>query len=264
MPEKKPKIRNYSFQQSKRLPESKMTEVNGVTIPSMAGSCYHAIMCALANYKNKLVHWNKIIELTEKYMCQYGGRLTWEKFKTKDGVKTYEQRIKDNTHTLTRRGKDCYGYRLHERGMGMYFFKDGAMLLTGGTMTKDGDSYDVIFPDGRGLQMRYRGTSMTYREYGRFFELKYIDKNGRIIDAEAIRKFRSSRSNFTHIHDEGDWLQVCVSFAATTTQETVDRLESLGLIVEEALGNEAIGRILRDKLEALQADKDVASVDVAG
>jgi len=80
---RKPKIRNYSFRNSKRLPESKMTEVNGIKIPSVPGSCYHAIICALAQNKNKFCSWDKIIELTNRYMRQYGGQKSWDKFKNK-------------------------------------------------------------------------------------------------------------------------------------------------------------------------------------
>ena len=57
------KVRNYSFRKSKRLPENNMTEVNGVRIPSMPGSCYHAVICALSENKNQFCKWDKIVQL---------------------------------------------------------------------------------------------------------------------------------------------------------------------------------------------------------
>lgn len=257
------KVRNYSFNNSKRLPESKMTEVNGIKVPSMPGSCYHAIICALAQDKNKIVAWDRIIELTERYMCQYGGREVWDKFVKKSDVKSYQQRIKDNTHTLTRTGKDCYGYRLHERGMAIYFFKDGAILLTNGEFKNVNDSYDVIFPDGRGLQVRYRGTTMTSKEYKRFLDLGYIDQNGRLLDSEGIKRFRSRKSDSTESVVADGLMHVCVTLGDGIDQDTAIRLESLGFVVDEALDKELIGRIPAAKLDDLQSDKDVAHVDVA-
>ncbi len=62
------KVRNYSFRDSKRLPEQSMTDVNGVKIPSMPGSCYHAILCALAESKGQFCTWDKIVQESEKYM----------------------------------------------------------------------------------------------------------------------------------------------------------------------------------------------------
>lgn len=256
------KVRNYSFNNSKRLPESKMTEVNGIKIPSMPGSCYHAIICALAQDKNKLVAWDRIVELTERYICQYGGRDIWDKFVKKSDVKSYQQRIKDNTHTLTRTGKDCYGYRLHERGMAIYFFKDGAILFTNGEFKSTNNSYDVIFPDGRGLQVRYRGTTMTSKEYKRFLDLGYIDPNGRILDSTGIKRFRAKKTDGSlPVTDE--LMHVCVTLGDEIDQDTAIRLESLGFVVEEALDKELIGRIPSAKLDDLQSDKDVAHVDVA-
>lgn len=260
---KKTKVRNYSFQNSKRLPESKMTEVNGVLIPSMAGSCYHAIICALAQNKNKLVTWDKVIEMTERYMCQYGGRTAWDKFVAKSNVKTFEQRIKDNTHTLTRTGKDCYGYRLHERGMAIYFFKDGAILFTNGTMEQLGDSYNVKFPDGRGLQVRYRGTTMTSKEYKRFLDMGYIDSDGKILDSTGIKKFRAQKQKSSYEDTATGELQVCVTLGDGIDQDTAIRLEALGFVVEEAMGNELIGRIPSSRLSDLQSDKDVAEVEAS-
>lgn len=263
----KRKNRNYSFKASKKLPESKMTDINGIRIPSMPGSCYHATMCALASCKNKLVSWDKMIELTQQYMIQYGGQQAWDKFKSKSDVKTYEERIKDNVHTLTRTGKDCYGFRLHERGMAIYFFRDGAQLLIGGTYTvhKDG-SYSVDFSDGRGLQVRYRGTAMTSKEYKRFLELSYIDQNARIVDLDGIRKFRSRRYSAEEMPqlslDDRDDVRVRVLLGPDTNQNTAIRLEQLGLVVDEAVDGQLYGSIHKAKLDAIKTDRDIELVEV--
>ena len=267
MSEKK-KIRNYSFKNSRRLPIDKMTEVNGIRIPSMPGSCYHAIICSLAQNKNKFCSWDKIIELTEKYMKQYGGQKMWDKFTRKGGVKGYKQRIKDNTHTLTRTGKDCYGYRLHERGMCIYFFKDGATLFTGGEFSSDGETYVIRFSDGRGLQIRYRGTTMTFQEYKKFLDDKYIDINGQILNHDAIRDFRVGLNFHRSIPEEKTPIsspalsvaQVSVTLDEGYTQDTANRLDGLGFVVEQAIENELIGTIAVEKISSLQGDRDVLDV----
>lgn len=263
---KKPKVRNYSFQKSRRMPEEKMTEMNGIKIPSLAGSCYHAIICTLAQHKNKFVPWKKIFELTERYMCQYGGDEAWEKFKKKGDVKDYEKRIQENTHALTRTGKHAYGYRLHERGMTIYYFKDGAVLLTGGKFTRRGTSYNVKFPDGRGLQMRYRGTTMTFKEFRRFLEMGFIDKNGKILNAEQIHILRNPQVYLKKEKKKQKMqgLQVCVTLKDGFDQDTAIRLESVGLSVENALNNELIGNIASQNLSELRKDPDVIEVEIAG
>ena len=258
----KKKVRNYSFQHSKRLPVEKMTEVNGIKIPSMPGSCYHAIIVALAEYKDKFCSWNKLIDLTQRNMRMYGGQKSWDKFVDKSNVKSYQQRIKDNTHTLTRTGRDCYGYRLHEQGMCIYYFKDGAMLLTGGQLQNGSDAYDVIFSDGRRLQTRYRGTTMTHKEYKRFLEKNFIDITGRIINSNGIKKMRASRDAVEIPGNET--VNVCVILKDTFDQNTAIRLERLGLEVEQGLGNELMGNAPRSIIDSLKKDIDVKEVEVSG
>lgn len=261
----KKKVRNYSFQHSKRLPVEKMTEVNGIRIPSMPGSCYHAIIAALAECKDKFCSWDKLIELTQRNMRMYGGQKSWDKFADKNNVKSYQQRIKDNTHTLTRTGRDCYGYRLHEQGMCIYYFKDGAMLLTDGQLTADGksgsDAYDVVFSDGRRLQTRYRGTTMTYKEYKRFLEKKFIDVTGRIINSNGIKKMRALGGA---VDMSVETVHVCVILNDTFDQNTAVRLERVGLEVEQGLGNELIGNAPCSIISELRKDIDVKKVEVSG
>jgi len=264
LPEKK--VRNYSFQHSHRLPTNKMTEINGIKIPSMPGSCYHAIICALAQNKEKFCSWDKIVEATEYYMRKYGGVEAWEKFKSKGNVKPYQTRIKENVHTLTRTGKDCYGYRLHERGLAIYFFKDGAMLLSGGTFSPISDSgtagYGVRFPDGRGIQIRYRGTTMTYAEYKKFQEYGYIDCCGGILDAQGIRKSRSNNEKKEEVvQGSVESHQICVKLSDEFDQETANRLEGLGFVVDEARENELVGTISPLRLPELEIDPDVLAVE---
>ncbi len=260
-PKKKKKIRNYSFQQSKRLPLDKMTLVSGIKIPSMPGSCYHAIIAALAENKDKFCPWSKIIELTQRNMRMYGGQKAWDKFVSKSNVKSSAQRIKDNTHTLTRTGKDCYGYRLHEQGMCIYYFKDGAILLTGGTLKSEKDTYDVIFPDNRRLQTRYRGTTMTFKEYRKFVEKNLIDSTGRILDQEGIKKIRAEGDEVVAVEN---MLSVCIELEEGFNQRTASRLEGFGLKVEHGVANEILGLIPRSKIDAIRADIDVKSIEVSG
>lgn len=259
------KVRNYSFQNSKRLPPEKMTEVNGVRIPSMPGSCYHAIICALAHNKDQFCPWDKIYEMTEKYMRQYGGNKSWDKFVSKSKVKPYQQRIKDNAHTLTRTGKDCYGYRLHELGMSIYFFKDGAMLKTNGTMVTKGNSYDVSFPDGSKMQVRYRGTAMSSKEFKRFLDAGYIDISGTIKDHDGIRKMRTGRFQKEEIPTAAkpdNIVHVCITLSEEASQDTADRLMSLGLVVEETIDEEIFGTVPSPSIKGLKEDPDVIHLEM--
>ncbi len=262
LPQPKKKVRNYSFRQSKRLPVEKMTEINGIKIPSMPGSCYHAIIASLAEYKEKFCSWDKLADLTQRNMRMYGGHKSWNKFVAKSNVKSYQQRIKDNAHTLTRTGRDCYGYRLHEQGMCIYYFKDGAMLLTGGQLKNGVKAYDVVFPDGHRLQTRYRGTTMTYREYKRFLEKKFIDITGRIINPNGIKKMRAAGDTVEVAVDE--IIHVCVTLNDTFNQDTAVRLERVGLEVEQGLGNELIGSAPSSSISKLRRDVDVKEVEVSG
>lgn len=261
MSKKKEKTRNYSFKKSKRINEYHMVEVNGVKIPSVPGSCYHAIICALAENKDKFCPWKKIIESVEKYMKKYGGFEAWKTFIEKDDVKPLIQRIKENTHTLTRTGKNCYGFRLHERGMCIYFFKDGAILLTGGQIVYQNNQYNVKFPGNKRLQHRYRGTTMTYNEYRKLVELGYVNTSGRILNQAGVKRFRDNEEAqevLTHIS-----VPVCVTLVEQYDQTTATRLEQLGLVVEEALDNELIGSIPYYKIQALKDDRDVVDVQQA-
>lgn len=258
----KKKVRNYSFQHSKRLPVDKMTEINGIKIPSMPGSCYHAVIASLAESKDKFCPWEKLIDATQRNMRMYGGQESWNKFLKKSNVKSYQQRIKDNTHTLTRTGKDCYGYRLHEQGMCIYYFKDGAMLLTGGQLQNKSDTYNVIFPNGRKLQTRYRGTTMTHKEYKRFLEKRFIDATGRIINPSGIKKMRASGDEIEVSLNET--VHVCVILNDSFDQNTAVRLERVGLEVEQGLGNELIGNVSSSNIDALRSDVDVKEVEVSG
>jgi len=257
------KIRNYSFQSSKRLPENRMTEINGVVVPSMPGSCYHAIICTLAENKDQFCPWDRLIAKAEKYMRQYGGDGSWAKFRNKPMVKNYKQRIKDNTHTLTRCGKDCYGRRLHERGMAIYFFQDGATLFTGGEFkVGKNDKYKVEFSDGRGLQTRYRGTTMTYREYKKFYSSGFIKINGETKDTEGIRELRMRAiASIPTSASEQRRVKVSISLDESYNQETAGRLESLGLLVNGTDETGIIGTVPHDKISLLREDCDVLSVE---
>jgi hypothetical protein len=261
VPKGKGKDRNYSFLHSKRLPQDRMTEVNGIKIPSIPGTCYHAIICTLADNKDKFCFWAKIFEQVAANMRKYGGEDAWKKFIDKGDVKTIEQRIKENVHTLTRRGKDCYGFRLHEMGMAIYYFKDGAMLVTGGTMKKHGSSYDVHFSDGRKLQTRYRGTTMTFREYRRFLEAGLVDASGTILSADGIRDMRVTLNKISE--QEKVTTHVCVKLSDGYDQETAVRLEKLGLRVEYATETEVIGVIPPSRISELKEDKDVVEVEAS-
>jgi len=266
---KSKKKRNYSFRKSSRLSHDKMTEIDGIKIPAMPGTCYHGILCSLAINHNKFCTWERIFLMTEKYMIQYGGQKAWDKFVGKSDVKAYQQRIRDNTHTLTRTGRNAYGYRLHELGMAIYYFKDGAMLLVGGKRTVSGNKYQVTFKNGCQLQSRYRGSALTYKEYKTFLNLKYIDESCTILKYDSIKEARAKKGEEIKNYDKNTLLktdntliQVCIKLDESYDQHTANRLESLGLVVEEIVRNEIIGMIRADCVSLVKEDIDVQSVTV--
>lgn len=265
MPERVRATRNYSFEHSRRLPDHRMTEINGVKIPAVPGSCYHGILCSLAQNKNRFCTWERICEATEKFMRQYGGDKGWRKFSKKRKTKDSKIRIQYNCHTLTRTGVNCYSLRLHEKGMTIYYFRDGAILFTDGTFKRFGARYSLTFPDGRGLQKRYRGFILSYGEYKKYLEKKYIDICGTILDHNAIRayrvEFRESVDDIDNlITDIGATTRVCVTLVDSFDQSTADRLLGLGLVVEKTNENEITGHIPTEYLTLLCDDQDVVNV----
>jgi hypothetical protein len=262
---KNAKVRNYSFKKSKRLPPDRMVEINGIKIPSMTGTCYHAIMCTLAEYNDTFCTWSKIFEKTEKYMRQFGGDKVWDKFIDKRMSKPYQQRIKDNTHTLTRTGNNAYGYRLHEQGMVIYYFRDGAILFTGGNLKHSGKKYNVIFSDGKKLQVRYRGNIMTWKEYNNFLDLGYISISGAILDHDKIKQFRAKSALLSppiSLQIKQSKIKVSIVLNDSYDQDTAIRLESLGLIVSSSCDNRIEGSIPSDMVDCFMDDKDVEEVNL--
>jgi len=269
------KKRNYSMKASRRLPEEKMTETNGIKIPAVPGTCYHALICSLAQYKDQFCTWEKIYELTERYMRQYGGSESWESFYERGGdPESVRRRIRENLYTLTRTGKTCYSLRLHERGLCIYSFDDGAILLTGGLYEKKGRSYSLIFPDGRSIQKRHRGRTFSYREYQRLVERNALTPSCEIVDKDRMKKeiaalkaedsHEESTDGLNDIFSQEDdkIAQVVIVLDDSYDQQTAYRLESLGLVVEQASGKDLIGSMPASNVERLRQDKDVAEVSV--
>jgi hypothetical protein len=259
------KSRNYSFRQSKKLPEERMTEINDLKIPARPGTCFHAIMCSLAITQDQFCPWDRLYGLTARFMRQYGGRPAWSKFTARQSAETWQKRIRDNTHMLTRAGRNCYGLRLHERGCTIYIFRDGAVLLTGGEFTRSGRSYKLIFSDGRGLQVRHRGNSFTSREYDRFVEKGLIGPSCEIIDSDGIRQTRAEISQLHQIAAikrkqlSDAPKRICLKIDGEYDQEIADRLEANGLTVEAVVNNEVIGMAKPSCFTSLENDDSVKS-----
>ena len=145
--------------------------------------------------------------------------------------------------------------------MCIYYFRDGAMLLTGGELINTKDSYDVVFNDGRRLQKRYRGTAMSYKEYKKFLEAGFINPSGAILNSKGVKKYRNTGHIIAKTIDE-DRVQVCIVLSPKYNQDTANRLHALDLIVEESLGGEIIGTIPKENVPKLRMDKDVENVDL--
>ena len=208
-------------------------------------------------------------------MKKYGGPEAWNKFVGKKNVNnTWNDRIRENCHTLTRRGKDCYGYRMHELGCAIYFFKDGAILYTGGKLVRKSGKYNVEFPDGRALQYRSRGTTMTFKEYKEFLELGLVDINSKILFPNKVSQLRNKyaarldaykrqKEAAIKVEAENRMMQVCLKLKGGFSQATADRLEQIGLVVEEVMDDEIIGNIVEEQVEVLRQDEGVEEMEVA-
>lgn len=259
--------RNYSFLHSKILSEEKMTEVNGIIIPFLPGSNSHVVLCALAEYKDHVLSWERIYTLSEKFMRQYGGQEAWEKFYNQ---KDARKRIRLNVYKLTRSGKECLGYRLHERGMCIYGFSDGAMLCTGGELIKSGSKYDVKFPDGRTLQKRHKGKqTLTSKEYAKFVEMKIIDASCNVLNEKKVIEERKKSVlkdmpvlNLAKSKKSEDYMEVCISLSDDYNQVMALRFDKMGIIVEQTLKDQLIARVPISVLAKLNEDRDVVDLEV--
>ena len=102
---------------------------------------------------------------------------------------------------------------------------------------------------------------MTHKEYIYFLSKNFINSSGKILNHDAIKKFRA--------HGEDpvlslDTVNVCVELLSSANQQTAERLETIGLVVEEGIDNEILGTIHRSKLPLLKMDIDVKLVEVSG
>lgn len=244
-----------------------MVVLNGVKIPSQKGSVYFGILCALATYKHQFCPWWRITELCEKFMCQYNGEKQWQKFVNKTDVKSCQKRIKENTYTFTRKGNNCYGFRLHELGMGVYFFRDGAMLLTDGEFVQTENDYDVRFPDGRTLQYKYNGSNFTSREYKDLVKAGLITRSCRIPDMDKLAQYRLTTPDKLDNLEVSDIsaqnIMLKVVLHETYNQDTAIRFENLEFEIDGVNGNELTGRLPAINIKKLRSDSDVVSVQVS-
>jgi len=164
----------------------KFTYINGIPIPASPGGCYHAIIASLSSNKDKFCFWKRIFELAERYIIQFGGDIAWKKFDTGD----VHEKIKHNTSILTQTGKKTPGYRMHQMGMTIYYFQDGAIIFTGGVFERRGPKYNVKFKNGRGLQKRYKGLSIRHRDYNRYVIEKAMDNSGNIVNHKKFQEIK--------------------------------------------------------------------------
>lgn len=169
----------------------KLTKVNNVPIPATPGTAQHSIIASLASTKEIFCTWNKIVQLVERYMIQFGGDQSWEKFTDNKTPEEVEENIKQHVSSLARKGKNYPGFFLHKLGLVVYCFEDGAILHAGGKYISKGRSYEVSLKKGKGLQIRSRGRSMTYNEYNQYIERGAMDVSGKVIDEKKMKSTKS-------------------------------------------------------------------------
>ncbi len=208
-----------------------MTVVNGVVIPAVPGSCYHAILCAMAEQRDKFCPWQRLIDRSQFYLRKYGGYDVWCQYVKKSGVKPFEKRIRENVHTLTRSGKHCYGYRLHEQGMCVYMFRDGICLFTGGDFEKKrGTGYSLHFTDGKTIQKRYKGLSLTRSEYRYLLSEHVIDISCTLLPEKNIKDLKDKLKEMEAARSEMGERQVIhasTSASAPFSPEMLSRMRQV-------------------------------------
>lgn len=237
-----------------------MTVMEGFKIPSYAGSCYHAIICALISKRNHFCNWEMLYNLTEKYMILFGGQDTWNIFKNKqDCSRDYKKRIRENAYTLTRCGKHCYGYRLHELGMVIYMFRDGVILFTDGKFIRMNDIYYVVFPNGRTLQVKRQGQSYLYSDFEKYINSKVMSISGKIFD---VKYFNKHRKLFKYGSYANSKLKVAIELNDSFDQETANRFEALNLKVYKFDSLVVYGWIPSKNLSGLLNDKDIKTIRI--
>jgi len=140
---------------SRRFPASRMTLIADISIPAACGTINHAIICSLLENKNKFVAWSKLERLVQTNLVQYGGLDALKKFVKKCGKKPIIDVIKDTIKKLSL-SPTCFNNKtaneLHERGVGVFLFSDGALAKTGGKCTHRGEKTFIKFTNGLSIQ----------------------------------------------------------------------------------------------------------------
>lgn len=144
-----------SFTTSRKLPTSRMTVISDISVPAMCGTLHHAIICSLLDNKNRFVTWNKLERLVPIHVLQYGGEEAFKRFTKKCSKSSVLGEIKTCLKkmslwpacTFNKTAQD-----LHERGVVLFMFLDGAMAKTGGKCIHRNNKIFVHFKDGLGAQ----------------------------------------------------------------------------------------------------------------
>ena len=120
------------------------------------------------------------------------------------------------------------------------------------------------FSGDRGLQARYRGTTMTSKEYKRFLDAGYIDPSGSILDSKGIKDFRNrvlSNRSAVAAPTTPERVKVTIILDDNYDQQTATRLELLGVVVLNSRENEIDATISADKVDEVRLDLDVLDVE---
>jgi len=209
---KRPKTKKKQVKKNKKKGSitniRKLTRVNGIPIPATPGTLHHAVISSLAASKEVFCKWDKIVELCERYVIQFGGDEAWEKFDSKYTQEEITNKIKQEVSTLGRKGKKYPAYLLHHSGNAIYYFKDGAIMHVGGTFTRRGPTYEVVFKKGRKLQTRKKGHSMKYKEFNQFVENGIVDPCGNILDKNKLDAIK----NIEIIEEDEELLREILGF----------------------------------------------------
>lgn len=164
-----------------------ITIINGVPVPATCGSLFHSILCSMAEQKDKFCIWPKLANKTQEYFRKYAGYEEWYRNFIKAGYDVFEKKVQYSVQTLTKSGKKEYGYRLHELGMCIYMFKDGSILYTGGKfIKKKGMGYSIEFDDGKSLQVKIKGLTLTRQQFKYLLVHNVIDSSGNFTKKNSI------------------------------------------------------------------------------
>lgn len=160
VPKRQERTRHASRQESF---EEHLMSYNDVLIPAVPATLGHAVLCAMADSKNRFARWDKLYRLASNFLVQYGGEEA-----AQDADDAWKSRVRSVIRSMSKipAAKGSMAWRLHEHGMAVVVFADGAVLRVNGWIDRKPRCrrYVMAFPDGTVLEGN-QDSELTYRRF---------------------------------------------------------------------------------------------------